>query len=357
MEEMYVPRRVDGRRPRVLHSPMNRISPALLGVAGVALAAAASLTAAPPAPATAAEATRTAADVLAGRVYIDTAGPGKDIVLVRSRSRYRYTGATAGEHWFGVTTVTLRGPGGTKTVRDADRLRQPAHGEVVEHRVLIGRREAARILGPDGARAKVRVRARAHLELRANAQENGLAAAPGAGNGSLGGNGGAGGNAGLLGSGASGDWTPAAGNGSTGGVPLVTTERYPPVTQSWGGGAFSVEWTWDPPYRPFAAALVVHLPASATVASAELQVDYDANGMPLSGFVTRGNTFTMQSSTLDAACGPGEDSTVWGRTPPRWMGESFSPTIPARVGWTVLNCGGPFTQGPQDYSPDFVDGG
>ena len=159
--------RLDPGGAAVLPYPMNRTAPALLAVTGAALIAAAPAMAAPASPgAMAMDAPRSSVQVIGARLYADTQGAGKGTLLARTKVRYRHSAAVRGQPWFGSTVITVRGPGGSKTVRDVDRLRHAAAGQIVDHRVIISRAEAARILGPDGARAKVRLRVRGHLELR-----------------------------------------------------------------------------------------------------------------------------------------------------------------------------------------------
>ena len=352
---------------------MNRTAPALLAVTGAALIAAAPAVAAPASPgatatATATEAPRSSVEVIGARLYADTRGPGAGTLLARTKVRYRHSVAVRGQPWFGSTVITVRGPGGSKTVRDVDRLRHAAAGQIVDHRVVISRAEAARILGPAGVRAKVRLRVRGHLELRvptgqASRREAGVpvcqsigggggvcpgAAAPGgpggnggaAGAGVVAGNGGAGGdggNAGLLGVAGNG----GAGNfGAAGG--MLTGPGYPPVGATWGNpdGDLMVNWTFSQPYQPYVAGLYIY-DAGGGAGSVAMQPSYDGNDDPTSGVINPDNTFTVQSSLNDAYCVPGATFTATGAVPPHMSaqaGGGFT-TGNAVASWSSGNCG------------------
>lgn len=274
---------------------MNRTPSATMSLAGCAIAVGIAGTAVA-GPATPHQAARHSFDVISTRVYSDTAGAGKGTMLARVKARYRFTPALANERWIGVTTITLKGPGGSKTVRDRDRLVHPAHGQVVDHRVVIGRAEAARILGPKGHRSDVRVSVRGHIEMH-GAAEKGLAS------GAAGGNGGNGGNAGLLvGAGGNGGAGAVAGNGGNGGnggagglFDVGPTAQFPPSQQTWGGGNFVVFFTDTAPYRPYAAAWYAYSP---TFGAQMVEPGYDANGNPTSGYIRPGNTFQMSASVV-----------------------------------------------------------
>ncbi|MFM8828281.1 MAG: hypothetical protein ACKOGE_03230, partial [Actinomycetota bacterium] len=265
-------------------------------------------------------------DVIGSLLYADTQGAGKGTLLARTKVRYRHAGAERGEPWYGSTVITVRGPGGSKTVRDVDLLRHAAAGQIVDHRVVIGRAEAARILGPAGARAKVRLRVRGHLELRAPLGE--MAAAGNGGAGASGGNGGAGGN---------------GGSGVFGAVgSLVNTGSFPPVGANWGSpdGELTVNWTFSQPYQPYVAGLYIY-DAGNGAGSVSMQPDYDGNDNPTSGVITPGNTFTIQAPLNDGFCVPGATFTASGSVPPHTSAQAGGVFITgnAVASWNSSNCG------------------
>jgi len=246
--------------------------------------------------------------------------------------------------------ITVRGPGGSKTVRDLDLLRHATAGQIVDHRVVIGRAEAARILGPAGARAKVRLRVRGHLELRAPTGEasrrdtsvivcqtvggggglcpSAAGVAGSGGNGASGGNGGAGGNGGSEGFGAAGS--------------LVSTGSFPPVGANWGSpdGELVVNWTFSRPYQPYVAGLYIY-DAGDGAGSVSMQPDYDGNDNPTSGVITPGNTFTIQAPLNDGFCVPGATFTASGSVPPHTSAQAGGVFITgnAVASWNSSNCG------------------
>lgn len=333
---------------------MNRTAPALLAVTGAALIAVAPAMAAPASPgamASATEAPRSSVEVIGARLYADTQGAGKGTLLARTKVRYRHSAAVRGQPWFGSTVITVRGPGGSKTVRDVDRLRHAAAGQIVDHRVVISRAEAARILGPAGVRAKVRLRVRGHLELRvptgeASRSEAGVpvcqtigggggvcpgAAAPGG----AGGNGGAAAGAGVVaGNGGAGNFGAAGG--------MLSVPGYPPVGATWGNpdGDLMVNWTFSQPYRPYVAGLYIY-DVGGNAGSVAMQPSFDGNDDPTSGVINPDNTFTMQAPLNDAYCVPGATFTATGAVPPHMSaqaGGGFT-TGNAVAGWSSSNCG------------------
>lgn len=287
---------------------------------------------------------RHAFDVISTRVYADTSGAGRGTMLARVKARYRFTPALSNERWVGVTTITLQGPGGSKVVRDRDRLVHPAQGQVVDHRVAIGTAEAARILGPKGHRADVRVRVRGHIEMH-GAVETGLASGAAGGNGGNGGAGGAlggtGGNGGVGGNGG------AGGNGGSGGsaglLDVAPTAQFPPSQQTWGGGNFVVFFTDSAPYRPYAAAWYAY---SVAFGAQIVEPAYDANGNPTSGYIRAGNTFQMSApAVFNCLATP---ATVSGTVPPQANGVfANGPAV-----LTAQLC--PGTEGPYSLPRDAV---
>jgi hypothetical protein len=276
---------------------------------------------------------RHARDVVSTRVFRDTHGAGKGTMLVRVKKRYRYAHARADERWFGVTTIFVRGPGGSKVVRDTDRLIHPAAGQVVDHRVVLSRAEARRILGPRGNRAKVRVTVRGHMEMRGAARENGALVGAG-GSGGAGGNGGAGGAVGVVGIGGAGGNGGNGGAGGTGLLSVTSTPSYPPPAQSWGNYTLFVYWTQTQPYRPYAGALYVPGWQSPQWAAIVLQPRYNRAGNPMSGLLGTGGTFQMTAGYQSNArwCPPAPPATVSGAVPAPGSTGAF-PNRPATVSW------------------------
>ena len=338
---------------------MNRTAPALLAVTGAALIAVAPAMAAPASPgamASATEAPRSSVEVIGARLYADTQGAGKGTLLARTKVRYRHSAAVRGQPWFGSTVITVRGPGGSKTVRDVDRLRHAAAGQIVDHRVVISRAEAARILGPAGVRAKVRLRVRGHLELRvptgeASRSEAGVpvcqsigggggvcpgAAAPGGpgGNGGVGGDAASGGNGGVGSNGGAGNF------GAVGA--MLSVPGYPPVGATWGSpdGNLMVNWTFSQPYRPYVAGLYIYA-VGGNAGSVAMQPSFDGNDDPTSGVINPDNTFTMQAPLNDAYCVPGATFTASGAVPPHMSAQAGGGFTPgnAVASWSSSNCG------------------
>jgi hypothetical protein len=271
---------------------------------------------------------RHARDVVSARVFRDTHGAGKGTMLVRVKKRYRYAQARADERWFGVTTITVRGPGGRKVVRDTDRLIHPAAGQVVDHRVVLSRAEARRILGPRGNRAKVRITVRGHMEMRGAVRETGVAGT--GGNGGAGGYGGDGG----LGTVAIGGTGGNGGAGGTGLLGVTSTASYPPPAQSWGNYALFVYWTQTQPFRPYAGAFYVPGWQSPRWAALVLQPWYDSVGNPMSGLLGSDGTFQMTAGYQSNArwCPPAPPATVSGAVPTPGSTGAF-PNQPATVSW------------------------
>ncbi len=299
---------------------------------------------------------RHARDVVSTRVFRDTHGAGKGTMLVRVKKRYRYANARADERWFGVTTITVRGPGGSKVVRDTDRLIHPASGQVVDHRVMLSRAEAERILGPRGNRAKVRVTVRGHMEMRGAARETGAIVGVGgnAGSGGNGGNGGAGGVAGPLVIGG------AGGNGGAGGTGVLSvssTPSYPPPAQSWGNDALFVFWTQTKPFRPYVGALYVPGWQDPQWAAIVLQPRYDSAGNPMSGLLGTTGAFTMTDGYQGNLnwCPPVVPGTVSGAVPMPGSTGAF-PNKPATVSWQWsglwAHCDGSQSVGPTVMARD-----
>lgn len=264
-------------------------------------------------------------EVVSTRLFADTAGAGKGTLLARVKARYRYSPASAGERWYGVTTVTLRGQGGAKTVRDVDRLVHPASGQMVDHRVVLGPREARRILGARGLRAKVRVIVRGHMEMRGVARESGAVSSAPGGRGSNGGAGGSGGSGGLF--------------------SVAPVAAYPPSAQSWGNYTFWVAWTNSRPYRPYAMAFYVAGYRGPFNFSIVLQPDYDGAGNPTSGLIGPDGRFRMVSTAQANArwCPPASPGLVTGQVPTPGPGGAF-PAEAALVSWSwsglAYDCGG-----------------
>ena len=309
-----------------------------------------------------------ASDAVRTRVFYDTAGAGKGAMLVRVVGRYRHANAKPGERWFGRATATLIGPGGRKVIRDTDVLPNIASGELVEHRVVIGRGEARRILGPKLHRASLTVRTRGQLFRSGavgnstdpynepnfggsggNGGDGGIAVDVGAGG--KGGNGGAGGNAGAAVVGGNG----GNGAGGRGGLlgPAVASSltvtvsdvygagTLPPAPQSWGG-RLVVFFGDVAPFRPYVASMLVSTPGSpAGVFDTRLEPNYSAPGRPTSGYVAADGTFTMTGNRepVGDTC-PAPPSWLVTGTLPRFSDGLFVnvPSLPATVSyrWTGL---------------------
>lgn len=262
---------------------------ALLGAAAIAGATTQAL-ATPAAPR---EPTRHSFEVISATIYVASAGAAKGSMQARVRARYRFTPALPGEKWIGVTTMTMKGPGGSKTVRDRDRLLHLAAGQPVDHRMPISRAEAARILGPRPKAAKVRVFVRGHLEMQgqgANEALNvyGMGLIPGFG----------------------------------GYLPPMYTTTFPPSARVWGaatGNQFAVQVTDNAPFRPYVSYVYVM--------DTPVEPAYLPNDDPATGFIQADNTFALTGAVPNWPCsGP---TSVTGSVPP-----GARPTGPAVVSLT-----------------------
>lgn len=274
-------------------SPRPSRSVAVLAAAVVAITATPAL-ASPPAPA---EPPRFSFEVFSAKLYVDSAGAAKGTMQARVRALYRFAPALPGEHWIGVTTIILRGPGGSKTVRDRDRLTHLAHGQPVDHRVAISPAEASRLLGSKPASAKVRVRVWGHLELQGHGANEALHVTP--------------------------SWGPVPLFGGV--VTPVSVATMPLPAQVWGEGQLEVQVTDNPPFRRFVA--------YAYAQGVPVVPDRLTNLDPTSGFIQADNSFQVTGILPIPPCSSAPTAT--GTVPP-----GANPTGPAV--FTVQSCTGTF---------------
>lgn len=241
-------------------------------------------------PAAPGEPTRHSFDVVSAKIYVDSAGAAKGMMQARVRARYRFTAALPGEKWVGVTTMTMKGPGGSKTVRDRDRLLHLAAGQPVDHRMLVSRAEAARILGPRPKSAKVRVFVHGHLELQGQRPHEALN---------------------VYGMG------PIPGFG--GYLPPMYTTTFPPSARVWGGeigDQLAVQVTDNAPFRPYVSYVYVM--------DTPVEPAYLSNGDPVTGFIEADNTFALTGAVPNWPCAV--PTSVVGSVPPgaRPTGPAFA---------------------------------
>jgi hypothetical protein len=218
------------------------------------------------------------------RVYYDGAGPGKGELLVRVFTDYGRRGLTG--KWWGLTEVTIRGPGGSVMLRDIDRLNHPELGERIDHRMLLHPAAARRIMGRAGARAHLSIVAAAYMLPR-----RGPAGA-----------------------------TRALCCAVDMGAGLNVVSSFPPEQRTFGNGALTVVSTEFAPFQSYASRLVV---VQGGVAINDIEAS-------ASGLLHRNGSFSA-TGTDDCGDAASFSGTV---TPPKATVRWSSPTASTLGGCT-----------------------
>lgn len=158
-------------------------------------------------------------EVRGAMVYTDTAGADRGSLHVRVLARHGTADDGPATATHGHVVVTLVGPGGRLVLRDREPIRGARRGHPSDHRMVVPPTDAARVLGPLGRRARVKVVVSAVA---------GSASGPG--------------RTGHAFKGWHAPWHPPA--PAPAGPPLPSIWRGP-------GASMSVSWTSWPPFRAY----------------------------------------------------------------------------------------------------------